>query len=116
MLAKFIIFTAIALISPQVFRGIQVRGVGAAAGVALVFALLNLLIGWLITFLVTLLSLPFIILSLGLFMLVIPTLINAILLRLTDALLDSFHLDGWLPAFAMGFLFALGGLLASSLS
>lgn len=114
-IAKFIVFTLIAFVSPKIIRGVSVRGWGAAAAVAIVFGLINLLIGWLITLLITLLSIPLIIVTLGLFWLLIPTLINALLLRITDFLLDSFKLAGWLPALAMGFLFAVGGLAVQSL-
>ncbi len=116
MLIEFIVYTAIAFVSPQIIPGVKVRGIGSALLVALVFGLLNLLIGWLLTGVLTLLSLPVIVLSLGLFKLVIPTIIFAILLKITDFFLDSFELEGWLPAFAMGFLFSLGSFLAHYLS
>lgn len=116
LLAKLIVFTLIALISPQIFRGIKVRGVGAAATVAIVFGILNVLIGWLLKLLIALVSLPLTVLTLGLFLLVIPTLVNAVLLKITGAILDSFEIKGWWPAFGMGFLFALGGWLLSRLT
>jgi len=116
LLAKFIVFTFIALISPQIFRGIKMRGVGAAAAVAIVFGILNVLIGWLLKLVISLVSLPLTILTLGLFLLLIPTLVNAILLKIADAILDSFDIKGWWPAFGMGFLFALGGWLIRQLT
>ena len=115
MIAQFIVFTAIAFVSPRLIPGVKVRGIGAALLVALVFGLLNLLIGWLLTSVITLLSLPFVILSLGLFRLVIPTIIFAVLLKITDALLESFELKGWWPALAMGFLFSVGNFLVHRL-
>ncbi len=111
LLIKFIVFTLIALASPRIFPGIKVRGFGAAAAVALVFGLLNLLIGWLLTAILTFLSLPLIWITLGLFKIVVTTVINALLLKVTDAILEPFELDGWMPAVLMGFLFALGGLI-----
>jgi putative membrane protein len=116
LLAKFIVFTFVAFLSPQIFRGIKVRGVGAAATVAIVFGLLNLLIGWLLALLIGLLGFPLTVLTLGLFLLVIPTLVNAILLKITDWILDSFDIQGWWPAFGMGFLFALGGWIVGRLT
>ena len=111
LLVKFIVFTLIALISPHVFPGIKVKGFGAAAAVALVFGLLNLLIGWLLIAMLSFITLPLIWITLGLFKIVVTTVINALLLKMTDALLEPFELAGWVPALLMGFLFALGGLI-----
>ncbi len=113
LLIKFIVFTAIAAISPQVSSGIKVRGTGAAAAVALVFGLCNVLIGWLLGWVLAILTWPLNWLTLGLFGIVVTTAINAILLKITDLVLEPFELDGWGPAFVMGFLFALGGLLTN---
>ncbi len=111
LLVQFIVFTAIAAISPQISPGIKVRGSGAAAAVALVFGLLNILIGWLLGVILGFLTAPLNWLTLGLFSIVLTTVINAILLKITDAVLEPFELDGWGPAFIMGFLFALGSLV-----
>jgi len=112
LLIKFVIFTAIAAISPQLIPGIKVKGLGAAASVALVFGILNLLFGWVLGFLVKAISLPLACLTFGIFWLLVPMLVNAILLKVTDLLLEAFELEGWWPALGMGLLFALGGLLA----
>ncbi len=112
LLIKFVIFTAIAAISPQLIPGIKVKGLGAAALVALVFGILNLLFGWLLAIVVKVISLPLACLTFGIFWLLVPTLVNTILLKVTDAVLDPFELEGWWPALGMGLLFALGGLLA----
>ncbi|MGW3135644.1 phage holin family protein [Streptomyces sp. NPDC001139] len=73
--------------------------------VALVFGLLN----WLVKPIVKLLSLPFVILTLGLFTLVV----NALMLLLTSWLADkldlSFHVEGFWTA-------VLGGLIISIVS
>lgn len=115
MILKFIVFTLIALVTPKVLPTIKVKGLGSAVVVAIVFGLLNLLLGWLLRFVVGIITIPFVIITLGLFSFLIPTIINAILLKLTDALLDSFEIKGWLPAFIMGFFFAVGGYVAERL-
>lgn len=115
MLVKFVLLTIVALVTPQVLPGAKVKGLSTAALIALVFALLNLVVGWLLSILITILSLPFVVLTLGLFLLVIPTIVNAVLLKITDAVLDQFELEGWLPAFGMGFFFALAGFVADRL-
>ena len=116
MIVELLAYTAIAFVSPHIVPGVKVRGIGAAVLVALVFGLLNFLIGWLVTFVLTLLSLPFIVLSLGLFKLVIPTLIFAVLLKITDVFLEPFELEGWTPALIMGLLFSIGSFLTRYLT
>ena len=112
---EFLVFTAIAFVTPHIVPGVKVRGIGSAVLVALVFGVLNFLVGWILTFVITMLSLPLTCLSLGLFNLVIPTLVFAALLKVTDALLESFELKGWWPALAMGLLFSLGSFVAQKL-
>jgi putative membrane protein len=84
--------------------GIEFSGPGWHIGiVALVFGLLNVLLRPLIL----LLTCPIVILTLGLFGLVI----NAVLLGLTSALADqigiSFHINGFWPAFWGGLVISL---------
>ncbi len=116
MLIQFLILFAIAAIAPQIFPGIKIKSMGTAALIAVVFGVFNFLFGWFLTFLVGLVSLPLIIVSVGLFILLIPTLVNAILLKLTDALLEDFELSGWWPAIGMGLLFSLGGWLGDKIT
>jgi putative membrane protein len=116
ILLELVIYTAIAFVSPRIVPGVKVRGIGSAVLVALVFGLLNFLVGWLLTLVVTVLSLPLTCLSLGLFKLLIPTLVFAALLKITDAVLESFELEGWWPALAMGLLFSLGSFLTHYLA
>ena len=116
MLIQFLVLTVIALVTPPFLPGVKVKGLDTAALIALIFALLNLVVGWLLTAVLTVLSLPFVVLTLGLFMIVVTTVVNAILLKITDAVLDRFELKGWMPAFGMGFFFALGGFLAGKLA
>ena len=70
----------------QLLSGIRLKNFGTAIIVAVVYSLINYLIGWLLI----LLSLPFIIITFGLFKFVI----NAFLLLITDKMLDDFEIDG----------------------
>ncbi len=93
--------------------GIHFSGPGWHIGVvALVFGLLNALLRPLIY----LLTCPLVILTLGLFGLVI----NAVLLGLTSALADqlgiSFHIDGFWPAFWGGMVISIVTTLLSMLA
>ncbi|MGY1740552.1 MULTISPECIES: phage holin family protein [unclassified Blastococcus] len=72
--------------------------------IALIFAVVNAIVGPILR----LLGLPFVLLTLGLFLLVI----NAALLGLTAALTDRLTVDGFGSAVLGGLLLAVGGWLA----
>ena len=80
---------------------------GTYLWVALLFALVNSVLGPVLR----LLSLPFVVLTLGLFLLVV----NAALLGITAALSDRLQVDGLWPAVAGGFLIALFSWIAELL-
>lgn len=69
----------------EALPGIHVRSFGTAIVVAVVYGLINITLGTLLK----LLSIPFIIISVGIFLL----FINAFLLWLTDQLIDDFEID-----------------------
>jgi putative membrane protein len=75
--------------------------------IALIFAVVNAVVGPILR----LFSLPFVILTLGLFLLVI----NAALLGLTAALTDRLTVDGFGSAVLGGLLLAIGGWVADQI-
>jgi putative membrane protein len=75
--------------------------------IALIFAVVNAIVGPVLR----LFSLPFVLLTLGLFLLVI----NAALLGLTAAITDRLTVDGFGSAVLGGLLLAVGGWLADQL-
>ncbi len=77
---------------------------GAYLLIALLFAVVNTIVGPVLR----LLSLPFVLLTLGLFLLVV----NAALLGLTAALTDRLQVDGFFSAVLGGLLLAVGGWVA----
>src|SRR4051795_1902257 len=81
--------------------------VGTFLWIALIFAVVNAIIGPI----VRLLSLPFVVLTLGLFLLVV----NAALLGLTALFTDRLEVDGFLPAVVGGFLIAVFSWIAELL-
>lgn len=108
LILSFVLLTVVALVSPMILPGVKVKGLSAALLVALVFGILNLLIGWLLNlFLIPLGCLPDILL-----IILVPTIVNTVLLKITDMLLDPFELKGWWPALGMGCLLGLANLLA----
>jgi len=91
LLAAWAILAVAVWVTAAVVPGIDVDGgVGTYLWIALVLATVNLLLGPI----ARLLTLPVVVLTLGLFCLVI----NAALLLLTAWLVDSFHVDGLWPA------------------
>ncbi|HXU60752.1 MAG TPA: phage holin family protein [Polyangia bacterium] len=92
------VLTLTVLLLARVLPSVKVRSPGSALVVAIVFSVLNFFLGWLIR---VALFLPAI-LTLGLLFLVLPFIVNAILLWLTDKVLRSFEID------------TLGGLLLSA--
>jgi putative membrane protein len=87
---RFLITGVAVLLAANIVPGIHIDGVAAGLSAAIVLALLNALIR---PFLY-LFSVPFIVVTLGLFI----VLINALLLELTAWLVKGFTIDGFWPA------------------
>nr|WP_204332344.1 phage holin family protein [Geodermatophilus sabuli] len=81
---------------------------GTYLWIALIFAVINAVVGPILR----LLSLPFVLLTLGLFLLVV----NAALLGITAALTDRLQVDGFGAAVLGGLLLAVGGWIADQLT
>ena len=81
---------------------------GTYLWIALLFALVNAIVGPVLR----LLSFPFVLVTLGLFLLVV----NAALLGLTAALTDRLQVDGFGSAIIGGLLLAIGGWFADLLT
>jgi len=109
---KVLIMAGVFWVVDQVLTGIQVIGdtkaplgtVGTFLWIALIFGIVNAVVGPI----VRLLSLPFVVLTLGLFLLVV----NAALLGLTALLTDRLQVDGFVTAVVGGLLLAIGGWVA----
>ncbi|ACD90179.1 MAG: phage holin family protein [Chlorobium limicola] len=87
--------------------GINVRNFGAAVVVALVLGFVNAVLRPVMVFL----SIPFIIVTLGLFLLVI----NALMLQLSAVLVDGFSVDGFWWAVAGSLVISIISWSLSSL-
>lgn len=90
---------AVILFISRTLPGVRVTSYGTAVMVAIVCGLINVTLGTLLK----LLSIPFIIITLGVFMLVI----NTFLLWLTDELLDDFDIDDLGTTFIAALLITL---------
>ncbi|MEO8502731.1 MAG: phage holin family protein [Acidobacteriota bacterium] len=96
------------LVASKIVPGISYQGGFLYLLLAgLIFGLVNLIVKPI----TTLLSLPFIILTLGLFFLII----NALMLKLTAVLLNGFSVQGFLPAILGGVVIAVFNWAISAL-
>lgn len=93
-----ILSVAVFLVS-SLLPGIKIKNFVTAIMVALVYSIINFLTGWLLA----ILTLPFIIITFGLFKFVI----NAFLLWLTDKLLEDFEIKDILTTFVAAFLITI---------
>lgn len=97
----------VVLLVARFIPGVQIKGYGAAVGVALVYGLLT----WALKTLLVVLSFPLVLLTLGAFLLVI----NAFLLWFTDKLLTGFRIQG-LASLAFATLgITVGNMIVGSL-
>ena len=111
---RVVVLAVIIYAVTRLVQGISVDTAGGRYGeagtylwVALLFAVVNAVVGPV----VRLFSLPFVVLTLGLFLLVV----NAALLGLTAALSDRFSVAGFVPAVVGGLLIAVFSWIAELL-
>ncbi len=90
-LANILILSVAVFLTANVIPGIRIKNYVTAVIVAVVYSVINFLFGWLLI----LLSLPFIIITFGLFKLVI----NAVLLWATDKLIENFKIKDFFTTF-----------------
>ncbi|RLB88656.1 MAG: phage holin family protein [Deltaproteobacteria bacterium] len=96
MIINMLILSVAVFLVAQLLPGIRVKNFYTAIIVAIVYSLINFFTGWLLI----LLSLPFMIITFGLFKLVI----NAFMLWLTDKLMEDFKISDLLTTFIAAFL------------
>lgn len=114
-LLKVVLMAGVFYLMTRLLPGVDVLGnedatlgvTGTFLWVALLFAVVNALVGPVLR----LFALPFVLLTLGLFLLVI----NAALLGLTAALSDRLAVDGVVTAVLGGLVLAVGGWIADQL-
>jgi len=87
IIIKILILSVSIFLIAKLLPGIRIKSFMSAIGVAVVYSLINFLVGWILK----LLALPVILVTFGLFIFVI----NAILLWITDKLIDDFEIDGF---------------------
>ncbi len=99
MILNMLILSVVVFLVAEFLPGIRVKNFGTAVIVAIVYSVINFFTGWLLV----LLTLPFIVLTFGLFKLVI----NAFMLWLTDKMMDDFEIKDFLTTFVAAALITL---------
>ena len=99
MIWNLIILSVAVFIVANVLPGIYIKNFLTAVVVAVVYSLISFFTGWLLVFL----SLPFMLITFGLFKLVI----NAFLLYITDTLVDDFKINSFATTLVAAVLITL---------
>lgn len=117
LLITWAVFAAALMLGANLMSTVHVKDWGTAFGAAAAFGVLNALLGWLITPLVTALSIPAIIVTLGIFALFIHTIVNMILLKLADAVVgDQFEIESFGGLFGLALTLGFAGSVAGWLT
>lgn len=98
-MVKFLVLSVAVFISARLLDGVEIRSYWTSLGVAIGLSLVNILLKPILV----ILSMPFIVLSLGLFMLVI----NAALIILIDKLVDGLRIHSFTWAVIFSLLISL---------
>lgn len=102
---RFIVTGIAVLVAAQIIPGVAIDSFAAGVAGVLVLAILNAVVRPLLY----VLSAPFIVVTLGLFMIVI----NAFLLNVVSVLVKGFHVDGFWPAVGGAVLISLVSVVAN---
>ena len=86
-LMELMSFSLSVFIVARILPSVHIRSMLTAVGVALVYGILKFFLWWILVFL----SLPFVLVTLGLFLIVI----NAFLLWITNKLISGFRIDSF---------------------
>lgn len=105
LLAKFLVTPAVLLFSAAFVPGVEVSGVYVALIVALLLAVVNVTIKPVLI----LLTLPITIITLGLFIFII----NTLMLLFVASFVEGFSFDGFLPALLVALLIAFAHWVAN---
>lgn len=103
LLVSWLVMSIAVWLTAALLPGFHIKGFGSAILVAALFGLLNMLIGWLLFAVLAIATL-----GIGVLLAFITRwIVNAILLKIVDAMTDHLTIDG--------FRWALGGALVMSL-
>ena len=98
-IAQTVVMTLAIILAAYILPGVHINSVGAAIITAIVIALLNSFIRPILI----VITLPFTVLTMGLFLLII----NAVIILLASGLVSSFHVNGFWSALLFSLLLTL---------
>lgn len=101
LIIKFLLTGLAAYLAAKILPGVEITGFGSAIILAVVLALLNLIVRPILV----LFTIPITFLTLGLFLLVI----NTIIILIADSLVDGFETSGFIAAFFFSIVMSLIG-------
>lgn len=107
LIIHFLVLGFVIFILAEMLPGMHVDSFGTAVLVAVIYSLINITLGTILK----ILGIPFIIVTMGIFLL----LINTFLLWLTDELMDSFDIDSLGVTFIAALIITLSDTLLSNL-
>lgn len=100
LIIRFLVSAVVIILAANITPGVDVQGgFWAALGIALVLSIVNIFVRPLFT----LITIPITILTLGIFLL----FINAFMIWLVGALMESFVVTGFLPALIFGIFYSV---------
>jgi putative membrane protein len=103
LLIHTVLLSGVIFITAEMMQGIRLKSFFTAIVVAIVYSLIDVLLGTLLK----VISFPFILLSLGLFVF----LINAFMLWLTDQLIEDFEIQGFGTTVIAAIIITLANLM-----
>lgn len=102
LIVTLLVTTASMLIISYLPLGIKIRSIDRAFVAAIVFGILNAILSSLLFWLAAILTLPLMILTLGLFRFVLRFIVNVFIFGLAAKLVDGFELEGGWTTAAVG--------------
>jgi len=116
LLVKWAVYAGALMLGARMLGSVKLNGWGAAFGGAAAFGVANVLLGWLLTFLIKFFGLPLTILTLGLFLFLVPLLVNMVLLKVADAMAgDDFEVNSVGGLFGLSLFMSGAGFVAHQL-
>ena len=94
LVVHWIAVTAVFLIAAQAIPEVKVKDTRSALGAALIFGVANVVIGIALSFVLKALFFLPIVLTFGLVGLIIPIVVNAVLLKITDLKVEGLEIRG----------------------
>ena len=107
MITKLILLSISIFLVSRLMEGIRLKSFGTAIVVAIVYSVVDLLLWWILVFF----AMPMIILTFGIFLLVI----NAFMLWLTDQFIDDFEIKSLKTTFIAACIISLINIVLTAI-